>query len=171
MGKGSAVQANLLIAASADADLSAPARAALDWVREQNDLLGLGIDAGVERPVAALRMFSIRTSQSCEGHADRALPFPWVDVLLGDLPRLERLLSDNPLPGFAVQQGPSTVRLLPSGAASFNAFSLLPALPDGVQGVELQLGVRAEQISLLSQHRRVLSEWADRLLSARPSPA
>lgn len=169
MGKGFSPEANLLLAPIPGERFSAPARAALGWVREQKDLLGLGIDAGVERPVAALRMFSIRTSQSCEGHADRALPFPWIDVVLEDYPRLERLLADNPLPGFAIHVGPSDVRLMPEGAVPFYGFSLLPVLPDGVEGVELQPGARAEQLSLLSEHRRRLCDWADRLL-AHPAP-
>ena len=44
------------------------------------DGLGKGLDPKILPLVAALRMFGIRTSGSCQGHKDWGLPYPWVDI-------------------------------------------------------------------------------------------
>lgn len=44
------------------------------------DGLGLPIDAGIKKTVAALQLCGFPTTASCEGHMKRALPFPWVDI-------------------------------------------------------------------------------------------
>lgn len=44
------------------------------------DGLGLGIDDGIMDTVIALTANGVPTVASCEGHADRGLPFPWVDI-------------------------------------------------------------------------------------------
>lgn len=51
--------------------------------RKVTDRLGKPIDAGIFDTVVALNMLGIPTSMSCEGHLDRGLPHPWIDV---DLP-------------------------------------------------------------------------------------
>lgn len=44
------------------------------------DRLGKPIDPGIFDTVVALNMLQIQTSQSCEGHSNRGLAYPWVDV-------------------------------------------------------------------------------------------
>lgn len=44
------------------------------------DKLGLGLDAKIKETVAILQLLNINTSGSCEGHADRALAAPWIDI-------------------------------------------------------------------------------------------
>lgn len=44
------------------------------------DGLGLGIDPGIKHVVAALMARDFITNASCEGHIDRALPYPWVQL-------------------------------------------------------------------------------------------
>lgn len=44
------------------------------------DRLGMPIDSGIKETVIVLRLLGFKTSQSCEGHSDRALPFPWVMI-------------------------------------------------------------------------------------------
>lgn len=43
------------------------------------DRLGKPIDPGIKEVVIALNLLGIPTRQSCEGHLDWGLPYPWVD--------------------------------------------------------------------------------------------
>lgn len=60
--------------------------ATLGWRRARRDAdqlvdrVGYPIDGGIKETVAVLRALGIPTSGSCEGHPDRGLAFPWVDV-------------------------------------------------------------------------------------------
>ncbi len=49
-------------------------------VERITDRLGKVIDEGIKETVIALRAIGFPTSQSCEGHTDRGLPYPWVDI-------------------------------------------------------------------------------------------
>jgi len=49
-------------------------------VEEINDGLGKGIDESIKQSVIAIKANGFGTTGSCEGHLDRALPYPWVDV-------------------------------------------------------------------------------------------
>lgn len=55
------------------------------------DRLGHPIDPGIKETVIALNLLGFKTAASCEGHADRALPFPWVDIELAKSPRSQEL--------------------------------------------------------------------------------
>jgi len=44
------------------------------------DELGMPIDARIKETVAALKCTGFETSGSCEGHLDRGVKAPWVDV-------------------------------------------------------------------------------------------
>lgn len=44
------------------------------------------IDAGIVKVVAALNLLGFCTSQSCEGHLDEGLPYPWIDFTTGACP-------------------------------------------------------------------------------------
>jgi len=51
------------------------------------DGLGMPIDKGIRNLVVALKCHGFETRQSCEGHSDRALPYPWVSItnnMIGD---------------------------------------------------------------------------------------
>lgn len=60
---------------------------------------GTAVDKAIREPVAALRLLGFPTSQSCEGHLERALPYPWVDVgeypSGGELDRMSRMSSSE----------------------------------------------------------------------------
>ena len=45
------------------------------------DRLGMEIDPGIKETVIALKANDFGTDQSCEGHSDRGLPYPWVDII------------------------------------------------------------------------------------------
>ena len=44
------------------------------------DKLGEPIDKGIFDTVVSLNILGFVTRQSCEGHLDHGLPYPWVDV-------------------------------------------------------------------------------------------
>lgn len=44
------------------------------------DALGKGIDTGIFNAVVALNVLGIPTVASCEGHLERAIAAPWIDV-------------------------------------------------------------------------------------------
>src|SRR5687767_10818868 len=52
----------------------------IEELKGVGDKLGMGIDGGILEMVAALNLNGIKTTQSCEGHLDRALAYPWVQI-------------------------------------------------------------------------------------------
>ena len=44
------------------------------------DKLGKHMDKGILDTVVALNVLGFDTDQSCEGHLDHGLPYPWVDI-------------------------------------------------------------------------------------------
>lgn len=60
------------------------------------DGLGYPIDPNIKEVVVALNVLGIPTRQSCEGHLDRACPYPWVDVDIST-PEIEKLEHERKL--------------------------------------------------------------------------
>ena len=61
------------------------------------DELGMTIDKGIRELVVLLNYDNIGTTQSCWGHKNRGLPYPWVDIHkehLGDLFNIISFVSD-----------------------------------------------------------------------------
>lgn len=52
----------------------------IDKFKNKTDKLGMTIEGGILETVVALNMAGIKTSQSCEGHLDRGLAGPWVQI-------------------------------------------------------------------------------------------
>lgn len=52
-----------------------------DEVEHITDGRGLKIDNGIKESVIVLKLIGLETGDSCEGHIDRALPYPWVDIV------------------------------------------------------------------------------------------
>jgi len=61
-------------------------REGLEKVSKYKDTLDQEMDPGIIETVVALHMLGLPTSGSCEGHLDRAMPNPWVDVEALDEP-------------------------------------------------------------------------------------
>jgi hypothetical protein len=72
-------------------DRRQPWQKAIDRVRGINRSFHL--DARIEDVVVALNTCGIRTTQSCEGHLNRALPYPWVRIVEDDCERLQSHLD------------------------------------------------------------------------------
>lgn len=52
----------------------------LNEVEMITDGLGKRIDDNIKESVVAFSVFGFHTSGSCEGHLDRGLPYPWIDI-------------------------------------------------------------------------------------------
>lgn len=48
--------------------------------RKTTDKLGKSIDEGIFETVVALNVLGITTRQSCQGHLEWGLPYPWIDI-------------------------------------------------------------------------------------------
>ncbi len=59
-------------------------------VEEIVDALGKPIDVGIKETVIGLQANHIDTDGSCEGHLDRAVPYPWVAVQSPESGRIAR---------------------------------------------------------------------------------
>lgn len=55
-------------------------RAEQELVDRLVDRLEHPVDAGIKEAVIGLRVFGINTTASCEGHAERAVRAPWIDI-------------------------------------------------------------------------------------------
>ncbi len=53
------------------------------------DLLRMPIDPGIKETVIVLQALGFSTTQSCEGHDDRGLPYPWVKIECDEGDRLK----------------------------------------------------------------------------------
>lgn len=54
------------------------------------DSLGMPIDEGIRETVIALNALGIHTIASCEGHLDRGIAAPWVDIAAPNVRELEK---------------------------------------------------------------------------------
>ena len=102
------------------------------------DALGLPIDEKIKPLVAALRMFGVRTTQSCEGHPDRGFPYPWVEIEADSdnmFATAELVMRQNRLKKTGGSQNRNTWVLLPK-----KRWRLVPLNPDRHLN-ELQTGV------------------------------
>lgn len=66
---------------------------ALAEVNRLTNGLTMPVDERIKPLVAALRMFDVETSMSCEGHSGRGHSFPWIDVFRTSAEPLFRLVA------------------------------------------------------------------------------
>lgn len=63
-------------------------------VSKLTDKLGCKVDAGIFDAVVTLNLLGLRTCQSCEGHLDYGLPYPWIDFETDEFPAFKQALED-----------------------------------------------------------------------------
>lgn len=98
--------------------------------RMMTDKLGMPIDKGVRELVTALRMFGVRTTMSCHGHAHRRGSYPWVRVDSTDAYLLTRLT--------ALQNRP----MLSRGVVNKNIWIIMPSLGLTLMPLDRNRGLR-----------------------------
>jgi len=74
------------------------------------DELGMTIDKGIRELVVLLNYNNIGTTQSCWGHKNWGLPYPWVDIHKEHLGDLFNIISDLDI---ETQDISNTIRILP----------------------------------------------------------
>ena len=57
------------------------------------DKLGKPIEKGIKELVIGLHHCGIETESSCEGHTNRGLPYPWVDIPYGFAEKLAKIIG------------------------------------------------------------------------------
>src|SRR5690242_14200340 len=83
-------------------------------MRQTTDGLGKGIDPGIFETVVGLNVLGIPTVASCEGHLDRAMAAPWIEIEPPEVQALrQELRAQQELEG--VQRTPGAI-YLPSEA-------------------------------------------------------
>jgi hypothetical protein len=60
-------------------------------LNQVTDALGKPIDVGIFDTVVALNLFDIHTTQSCEGHPDRGVLAPWVEIQAPETDQIKAL--------------------------------------------------------------------------------
>lgn len=141
---------------------------AIEQTRQLSDALGRGMDPQIILPVAAVQRLGIPTHQSCQGHPDRALPYPWIQLHRRSEQQMTLLLQQHPLPDWILIRG----RLLPARALEHGdtdvdiAFSLLPQTSPPMRelGARTNRQLRAELIGRLPAYQAQLQAWAEQLL-------
>ena len=63
-------------------------------VASWGDALGMGIDPQIKKMVIILNLLDFKTMQSCEGHMDWGLPYPWVRMTT-ETPKIEKLIQER----------------------------------------------------------------------------
>lgn len=97
-------------------------------VDEMTDALGKRVEENIKPLVVGLRMHSVRTISSCEGHLDDARPaFPYVDVDKRDLHLLVELIQRQNRP------------VLPDGSSNENKWVIVPTLAEEVRLVPMNV--------------------------------
>jgi hypothetical protein len=74
------------------------------------------IDGNILPLVASLNAWGVTTTQSCEGHTDRAVPAPWVMFDRADAPKVQRLLDEVGAGDWVISRM-GGARLTPAGSA------------------------------------------------------
>jgi len=74
------------------------------------DELGKTIDKGIRELVVLLNYNNIGTTQSCWGHKNWGLPYPWVDIHKEHLGNLFDIISDLDI---EIEDIIDTIRILP----------------------------------------------------------
>ncbi len=70
-------------------------KALLNWEEKEKELgstvdkLDYPIDPGIKETIIVLNLLGFPTSASCEGHLDRAVAAPWVDIISNDTDSLK----------------------------------------------------------------------------------
>ncbi|HEU5382600.1 MAG TPA: hypothetical protein VFV38_44905 [Ktedonobacteraceae bacterium] len=117
------------------------------FVRCIIDRTGCSIDGGILEAVVALNLLGFPTCQSCEGHLDGGLPYPWIDFETDEFPTFSQALEDASREGLSIEE---------REAKGAQLVAVATALP--TRGV---LYARLEELlsAYYRQHPAVPEEW------------
>jgi hypothetical protein len=64
------------------------------YINQVGDRLGMGIDQGIKQTIIGLNVLGINTTASCEGHIDRAIAGPWIDVSAAETEEMKAMTKE-----------------------------------------------------------------------------
>ncbi|MGH2508234.1 MAG: hypothetical protein ACRDHZ_12645 [Ktedonobacteraceae bacterium] len=74
------------------------------FARRLVDGMGYPIDEGILKTVVALNLLGLCTSQSCEGHLDDDLPYPWIDLDTDEFPTFKQAIEEADREGLSDEE-------------------------------------------------------------------
>ena len=95
------------------------------FARHIADSRGCAIDGGIRETVIALNLLGLPTCQSCEGHLDYGLPYPWIDIETNEFPAFKQALEDADREGLSEEEREAKGTQLMALAATLPSRSLL----------------------------------------------
>lgn len=128
------------------------------WARQIRDAMGCPIDEGILETVVVFRLLGIPTCQSCEGHLNEGLPYPWVDFETDEFPAFTQALEEASREGLSRQE---------REARGVTLLKLAQALPSrGVlyTRIEELLDLYYRQHATVSEVRRLVLHWSSPIL-------
>jgi len=122
------------------------------------DGMGYPIDDGILETVVALNLLGLRTCQSCEGHLDDGLPYPWVDFETDEFPTFRQALEDASREGLSAAEGEAKGAQLVAEAHALPTRGVLYAR------LEELLGSYYRQYPMIPEERRLMIHWSSPIL-------
>ncbi|MDQ2902785.1 MAG: hypothetical protein M3Y81_04435 [Chloroflexota bacterium] len=127
-------------------------------MRRITDRLGCSIDEGILEIVVALNLLGFPTCQSCEGHLDDGLPYPWVDLETDEFPTFRQMLED------ASREGLSAAEREAKGAQLVVEAGALPTRGVLYARLEELLCTYYHQHPTIPEERRLVIHWSSPIL-------
>ncbi len=128
------------------------------FVRCITDGLGCSIDEGILEVVVALNLLGFPTCQSCEGHLDDGLPYPWVDFETDEFPTFRQALEDASIEGLSAEEREAKGAQLVAEAYALPTRGVLYAR------LEELLCAYYHQYPTIPEERRLVIHWSSPIL-------
>jgi hypothetical protein len=128
------------------------------FARRITDGLGCPIDEGMVEIVVAFNLLGLPTCQSCEGHLDDGLPYPWVDFETDEFPTFKQALEEAGREGLSAEE---------REAKGTQLLAIAAALPSrGVLYTHLEelLSTYYRQYASPPEEWRMVVHWASPIL-------
>lgn len=128
------------------------------WARQMTDAMGCPIDEGILETVVVFRLLDIPTCQSCEGHLNEGLPYPWVDFETDEFPAFTQALEEASREGLSRQEREAR------GATLLKLAQALPSRGVLYARIEELLDLYYRQHPTVPEVRRLVLHWSSPIL-------
>lgn len=122
------------------------------------DGMGYPIDDGILETVVALNLLGLRTCQSCEGHLNNGLPYPWVDFETDEFPTFTQALEEASCEGLRTEEREA------KGAQLLTIAEALPSRGVLYARLEELLCTYYQQHSTTPEEWRMVIHWSSPIL-------
>ncbi|HLZ62234.1 MAG TPA: hypothetical protein VKR06_35255 [Ktedonosporobacter sp.] len=128
------------------------------FTRRITDGMGSPLDEGIVETVVAFNLLGLRTCQSCEGHLDDGLPYPWVDFETDEFPTFKQALEDASRKGLSAQEREA------KGAQLVRIAAALPSRGILYARLEELLCTYYQQHTTTPEEWRLVLQWSSPIL-------